>query len=305
MVQVYFVSSDLVSKSSSSNREASLLKAVEKRGISCKMVTWEDPEVIWSECDLCIIRTPHDYFMYLPKFLKWTRKIEKHTTLWNPSNVIEWNSTKKYLIKLQEADVPVPPTIFIPHKSKAKLTELLKDVDWKELILKPANSAGAWGTKRCSRDSPDAQTHLDNLLINGYEHINVRNGSVWNLESGDALIQKFITEIMTEGESSLIYFGGKYSHAVKKVPALGDFRVHDTYGGQVHRYEASLDERRVAEMGLEALGMETQYARIDTVLSKGGPLIIEMELIEPRMFFEYYPETAESYVDHIENYLKR
>jgi glutathione synthase/RimK-type ligase-like ATP-grasp enzyme len=172
------------------------------------------------------------------------------------------------------------------------------------LSIKPATSAGAWGTKRYSRDSPDAQTHLENLLINGYQHINVRDGSVWNLGSGDALIQNFIPEIMTQGESSLIYFGGEYSHAVKKVPALGDFRVHDTYGGKVLKYEATQAEKQVAEMGLNALGLPTQYARIDLVQSDNGPLIIEMELIEPRLFFEYYPQTADSYVDHIENYLK-
>jgi glutathione synthase/RimK-type ligase-like ATP-grasp enzyme len=70
-------------------------------------------------------------------------------------------------------------------------------------------------------------------------------------------------------------------------------------------YEASEEERNVAEMGLRTLGMKTQYARIDTVLTEEGPLIIEMELIEPRLFFENYPETAESYVDHIERFIKK
>lgn len=142
-------------------------------------------------------------------------------------------------------------------------------------------------------------------MIHGYEHVHTRDGKLWNLKSGDALIQKFIPEIMTEGEASLVYFGGEFSHAVKKMPSEGEFRVHDVYGGQVLPYEVSDEERRVAEMGLKALGMPTQYARIDTVLSNQGTLIIEMELIEPRLFFEYYPETAESYADHIENYLNR
>jgi uncharacterized protein (UPF0262 family) len=89
------------------------------------------------------------------------------------------------------------------------------------------------------------------------------------------------------------------------MPKEGEFRVHDVYDGQVLGYNASDVERRVAEMGLKSLGMETQYARIDTVLSNEGPVIIEMELIEPRLFFEYHPQTAESYANHIETHLNR
>jgi glutathione synthase/RimK-type ligase-like ATP-grasp enzyme len=305
MKHVFFITSLLMLESGFDKESTILRQSMEKHGIKSKLVAWNDPDVDWSEADLSIIRTPHDYFLDVPSFLEWTKQVEKHTTLWNSSNVIEWNSHKKYLVELQDVDVPVPPTLIVEHKSKVNLDELLEDTDWEEIIIKPAVSIGAWGAKWYERGSPEAQKHLEDILIHGYEHVHARTGKLWNLEPGDAIIQKFIPEIMTQGEASLIYFGGKYSHAVKKMPQEGEFRVHDVYGGQVLDYNASDVERRVAEMGLKSLGMETQYARIDTILSKKGPVIIEMELIEPRLFFEYHPQTAESYADHIENYLNR
>ena len=305
MKKVYFVTSLLMLESGFDHESEYLKQAIEKRGIEAKMVAWNDPKVEWSKADLCIIRTPHDYFLDVPSFLAWTKLVEDYTTLWNSCEVVEWDSNKGYLLELQENRVPVPPTLFVEHKSNVSLDALLVDAGWNEFIIKPAVSIGAWGAKRYEIGDSEAQKHLDNVLINGYEHVHARTGQLWNLESGDAILQEFIPEIMTMGEASLVYFGGEFSHTVKKIPADGEFRVHDVYGGQVLAYDASDEERRVAEMGLRALDMETQYARIDTVLTDGGPLIIEMELIEPRLFFEYYPETAVSYADHIENYLNR
>lgn len=304
MKQVHFVTSLLLQQRGWDRETSYLLKTMEKRNFKSQLVAWDDQNIEWGESSLSIIRTPHDYFLNVPDFLEWTKQVEEHTTLWNSSKVIEWNSTKQYLIKLQEANVPVPPTIFAKHRTNIKLDDLLQNTDWDEIIIKPAVSVGAWGAGRYKRDDPDAELQFKNILHNGYTHVNVRTGKHWNLSSGDAIIQKFIPEIMTQGEASLIYFGGEFSHAVKKMPAEGEFRVHDTYGGQVLLHEASETERNVAERGLEALGLETQYARIDTVLSDKGPLIIEMELIEPRLFFEYYQETAESYANHIEKFLE-
>jgi glutathione synthase/RimK-type ligase-like ATP-grasp enzyme len=287
------------------DKESNILsKAIENRGIETRLVAWNDPEVDWGESSLSIIRTPHDYFLNVPDFLEWTRRAEEHTTLWNPSGVIEWNSSKRYLVRLQEAGVPVPPTILAEYGSDVKLDILLKDTDWDEIIIKPAVSVGAWGAGRYERGDLEAERQFEDVLRNGYTHVHTRDGKLYNLSPGDVILQQFIPEIMTRGEASLVYFGGEFSHAVKKMPADGEFRVHDVYGGHVLRHEASEEERSVAEMGLEALGAETQYARIDTVLSEDGPLIIEMELIEPRLFFEYYPDTVESYADHVEGYIR-
>ncbi|MHA2394717.1 MAG: hypothetical protein ACXAEX_22535, partial [Promethearchaeota archaeon] len=214
MKQVYFVTS-LLFLDRGLDREIYLHKVIEKRGIKAKLVAWNDPKVNWTEANLSIIRTTHDYFLNVPAFLKWTKQVEEYTTLWNPSPIIEWNSHKKYLVKLQESNIPIPPTIQIKHKSNVLIEELLQDTDWEEIIIKPAVSVGAWGAKRYRRNSPNSQKHLENVLINGYQHIDARTGKLWNLDSGDAIIQKFIPEIMTQGEASLIYFGGEFSHAVK------------------------------------------------------------------------------------------
>ena len=120
MSQVYFVTSLLIQQRGWDRETRYLQEAMEKRNIQSQLVPFDDPQIIWDKADLSIIRTPHDYWLDVPKFLKWTRQVEKQTTLWNQSQVIQWNSSKIYLIKLQEAKVPVPPTIHIKQGSNEK-----------------------------------------------------------------------------------------------------------------------------------------------------------------------------------------
>lgn len=119
----------------------------------------------------------------------------------------------------------------------------------------------------------------------------------------DAIIQPFIPEIK-RGEVSMLYFGGEYSHAVIKKAPKGDFRAHPIWGASVEQYTPSLKEREVCERILNVID-PTEYARIDLVNTHEGPLLIELELIKPFMFFDLFPDTADTYTNHIEKYLNR
>ena len=103
----------------------------------------------------------------------------------------------------------------------------------------------------------------------------------------------------------MIFFGGAFSHSVIKKVKSGDFRAHPVWGAEVQRYSASEEEREVGYAALDVVGYPTEYARIDMLMTRSGPMIIEVELIEPFLFFDHFPDTVDAYVNHIENFLRQ
>jgi glutathione synthase/RimK-type ligase-like ATP-grasp enzyme len=148
-------------------------------------------------------------------------------------------------------------------------------------VIKPAVSVAAIGAVRAAAASETAAAHLRGLV-----------------ESGDALIQPFEPGV-AEGEVSLMYFGGDYSHAVRKIPADGDYRVQVFYGGLVEPHVAADAERQVAEAALAAVPAELAYARVDLVPTSRGPVLMELELIEPQLFLDEPGEPAAAFADHL------
>jgi glutathione synthase/RimK-type ligase-like ATP-grasp enzyme len=142
------------------------------------------------------------------------------------------------------------------------------------VVIKPAVSGGAVGTERFPVTSPEAAAHVTRLAADG-----------------DVLVQPFVPGV-TEGETSLVYFDGDLSHAVRKVPAAGDYRVHDHHGGTLHPHVATAAEQEVAEQTLAAAPATTAYARIDLVAGPDGPLVMEAELIEPELFLPHDPASV-------------
>jgi hypothetical protein len=102
----------------------------------------------------------------------------------------------------------------------------------------------------------------------------------------------------------LIFFGGEYSHSMIKKVKAGDFRAHPIWGAEIQRYFPSEAEIEVGVKSLEVVGHPTEFARIDMIPTDSDPLVIEVELVDPNLFFDHLPETVESFADHIEQYLK-
>jgi glutathione synthase/RimK-type ligase-like ATP-grasp enzyme len=274
---------------------AVLTKALERRGVESRVVARDDPSVSWAKPDLCIIKSASNYIYKPEPFIQWAKKVEEKTRLWNSSSLVDWNHDKHYLRDLESNGIPIPPSVFVERESDEKLSTILSGKDWSEVVIKPMIGAGSLGLKRFKADSVAAESYLAELRSRGYSFEVF--GRARTLPPSNVIIQQYVPEILN-GEASLLYFGGKFSHAVIKKPKLGDFRSHPHWGASVEKYTPSTGELRVGERVLDAIE-HTEYARIDMVNAGKGPLVIEVELIEPFLYFDMFPETAEVFADHI------
>lgn len=238
-------------------------------GVPVDLVAW-DADVDWSAYRCVLLRSPWDYHTRLSEFLAWARRVDRCSRLLNPLPVIEWNSHKRYLFELAARGVDIVPTRFIERHS-AQVAQALAEFGGGEVVVKPAVSIGAFGAFRGAADSAACADHLRALAA-----------------EGDVLLQPFVPGI-ADGEVSLIFFGGRYSHAVRKVPLVGDYRCQDIWGGVASAHAPAADEFALAEAALAAAPGVSAYARVDMLRLDGRPVLIELELIEPSLFFDTAP----------------
>jgi glutathione synthase/RimK-type ligase-like ATP-grasp enzyme len=253
-----------------------LLEILERRGASARLIPW-DSAFDWAAVNLVVIRSTWDYFQRLDEFLEWAANVESVTRLANPTNVVRWNTHKGYLLDLAAADVAIVPTRLLPRGTIDVPTDLLPEG---ELVIKPAVSVGAIGALRSRSEDPRAAAHIVELA-----------------RTGDVLVQPFIPSVLDSGETSLMFAGGRLSHAVRKVPSPGEYRVQDHHGGTVRPHRATSDEIAVAEAALAVAPSSTTYARVDLVSTVRGPVVMELELVEPALFLDADPLAAENFVD--------
>ncbi len=178
---------------------------------------------------------------------------------------------------MTDRGINIPETILVEPNDKTSLINLFEKSGWHDAILKPAISGTARHTYRISPDNLDVHEKIFQELI--------ANESM--------LLQKFQTSILTKGEISLMFFGGKYSHAVLKIAKPGDFRVQDDFGGSVESYQPTQFEITLAERALGACTTVPIYARVDIVDDNmGNPAVAELELVEPELWFRLKPAAA-------------
>lgn len=249
-----------------------LVAALAELGVDAPVIPWDVPED-WAAYPLVVVRTPWDYFRRLPEFLAWAEGASRVSTVVNPVEVIRWNSHKGYLRELPARGIATVPTLWLARGAADGLAQLAATA-WREVVVKPAVSIGAIGALKADSRDPACLAHLAALLA-----------------EGDVLVQPFIESVAAQGEVSLIYFGGAFSHAIRKRPAAGDYRVQDMYGGTNHAYRPAADEVELASRALAATPAPTTYARVDMVrLPDGQPAVMELELIEPELFLGATPD---------------
>ncbi|MBD3144222.1 ATP-grasp domain-containing protein [Microbispora bryophytorum] len=228
-------------------------------GIEGSPVNWLDPRVDWSEFDAAVVRSPWDYIDRRDEFVAWAHRVESVTRLFNPAPVIEWNTDKTYLRTL---GVPTVPTHW-PTQGGDPGADL---PDWDEFVVKPAISAGARDTVRTA-DRGAAAGHAATLLAAGRT----------------VMVQPYIPSVEQEGELSLLYFGGRFSHAVRRHPMLTG--VAETAENRATLRDPDDDQFALAERVLAAVPENLLYARVDLVrMPDGEPVLIELELTEPYLF---------------------
>lgn len=252
-----------------------LCEALRRRGCEATSTVWDEGGTDWSSFDLCLVRSTWDYHDKYPEFINWTRQVESVTALRNPAEVIAWNSDKTYLREMSEAGVPTVPTLWVEQGSEIDLASALAERGWEEAVIKPVVDLGAKNLHRARANG--AQAALTTVL-----------------SRQQAMVQPFLPSLEQEGELSLIYIEGNFSHAVRKRPASGDFRVQSIWGGTTAPAKPEPQQVEVAERALAHLEEPPLYARTDLVTNpEGNPALIELELIEPNLYLSTHPTAAE------------
>jgi O-ureido-D-serine cyclo-ligase len=258
-----------------------LCAALATRGIDHEVVDWHDPAVDWRRYHAAILRSTWDYIDRFAEFNAWIDRVCGLTRLLNPPEVVRWNTHKGYLLELAGRGVPIVATTLIRVGAAIELPT----VD--ELVVKPAIGAGSRGARRFRGDVADAIAHARALLDDGR----------------DVLVQPYLARVDQAGETALMYFGGRYSHAIRKGPLLApnaDATAALFAPEQIVAREPGSDERALAEAVLAALPFADPllYARVDLLRDEhGAPVLLELELTEPSLFFAYSQGSVERYVD--------
>jgi len=251
--------------------DAHVMQCLRDQRIEPIQASWNDPEVNWAAFDAILIRTTWDYFRHYEQFLQWLQRIEQLGVLTiNPVPLLRWNSDKRYLLELPAHAVEIIPTRVVHGRD---LQAALGAMAGEHVVIKPTVSGTAWHTVRGVVDTPELNAAVSDLP-----------------PQMDYLIQPFMREIERDGEISVLFFGDEFSHAVRKRPATNDYRVQSEFGGSVEVIHPDANLLASAHRALRSVSEVGypggSYARIDGVLSSGRFLIMEVEMIEPALYFE-------------------
>ena len=257
-----------------------LYAPLQRYGWHAETVDWHDNGIDWNRFDAVIIRSCWDYQSDPAQFLTVLATIERSTAkLDNSLAVVRWNLSKTYLRDLAAKGIPIVPTAWFHGLDIAPLLSLFTHWQTPEIILKPVISACADDTFRLTPTSLTQQSA----------------GLATLFQERDCMVQPFIPAIITEGEYSLFFFGDEYSHTILKTPKSGDFRVQEEHGGQLQRVEPEALLLELSRAALAAIPEPTLYARVDWVRTGNGFALMELELIEPSLYFNMDATSAERF----------
>ena len=254
-----------------------LRDAAAAAGLEPVVAVWEDDGVDWGAFDLVVANYTWGYVIRRERFLAWARAAARRTRLVNPEPVLAWNSEKTYLADLARAGVPIVPTTWVapgaPWEPPAR-----------DYVVKPCVASGGIEAARYVRQGVDvARRHVAALHATGQT----------------VMVQPYLEAVDAAGETALVFFGGRFSHAVTKQGLL-EADAGTVFGLWERQVVAAAtpraDQRAVAERALRVVDAHfgrTAYARVDVVDGPDGtPVVIELELVEPSLFLDLAPGAA-------------
>ena len=267
-----------------------VMDGLEKLNLRTIKKDWNDHKFNWTSTKSAIFRSTWDYFDQFSNFRNWLDIIKEQCFLINPYEQINWNLDKHYLLDLQKKDLPIVESVFVSKKSQLDLETISKSKNWKNIVVKPTISGAARHTY-----------HLKNNEIKKFQN---KWLSLTNNE--DFMVQEFQKNILSYGEIAVMLFGGKYSHSVLKKAKKGDFRVQDDFGGSVEKINPSLEIIELAEKTVKNLKNMPLYARVDIIFDNdNNPVISELELIEPELWFRFKEESACKLAEIVKDFLNK
>lgn len=251
--------------------DAAVASVLLPRGITVRPAVWDDSSVQWGEFDAVLLRSTWDYHRKIDAFLAWLDGLQTvGVPLWNPASLVRWNADKRYLRDLRDAGIPIVPTVWLDQHADVSLEEVLAEEGWREVVVKPSVSASADGAWRASHVSAASDESRFRAALG---------------QSG-LLVQPFMDAIQREGEWSLVFLAGAFSHGVLKRPKPGDFRV------EVIEADGTVPPPELVEQAAAAVAAAPSpplYARVDGVMAGGRLRVMELELIEPWLFLTSDP----------------
>lgn len=260
---------------------------LQKLGWNVHNVPW-DKSVDWNAFDVVVIRSPWDYQAHLDKFLDVLNRIEKSgAVLLNSLDLVKWNISKAYLFELERVGVELVPGIKFESLKRETIFSAFDTFQTSEIIIKPLIGANADHNYRIKKDSS-----IDFKIIE----------KVFAHREG--MIQPFMQSVISEGEFSLMYFGGKLSHVILKTAKSDDYRVQEEHGGGVipiQNPETLLVSK--ADMIIKTLPYPPLYARVDLVRNPADSFaLMEFELIEPCLYFRFDENAPLRFAECIDDY---
>lgn len=260
-----------------------IIPALAKHNIDAQPAIWSDKTINWTDFDYLIFRNTWDYFEKETEFKIWLDQIEKLgiKTL-NPIEIIKQNIHKFYLHEMEKQGVTILPTIFIDKTDYLNVAQLIPP-HWKKAVIKPAFSAGSYLTEVFEKAES--------------QEISAKYKSI--AAEKELLLQEFMPEIQTLGETSFIFFNKKFSHAVNKKPVDGDFRVQSLFGGKYNLVQPSPEMIEKAQKVVDTFKENLLYARVDGILIDNELYLMEIECIEPDLYFNLSENSLERFVTAI------
>lgn len=258
-----------------------LVTSLRGYGVEVVACIWNDPTVDWAKFDAVLIRSIWDYFKHYASFKRWLAQLPVPTI--NQRELLLWNSDKRYLVELAKFGVPIIPTQVV---SARQLHSILAAMPGREVVIKPTVSGTAWHTVRGVAGEPAFDQIVAQLPL-----------------EFDYLVQPYLPEVASDGEWSLLFFDGEYSHAVIKRPKAGDYRVQSDYGGVSLAAEPGpaliASAARVLEAAAAIGHADAAYARVDGVISQGKFLLMELEMIEPFLHLGKRADASERFAANL------
>ncbi len=263
--------------------ERLLREAFVDRGVDARPAVWTDSGVNWAEFDAVVIRSTWDYHMDVARFSQWVDIVSAQTLLINEPVLVRWNLHKQYLLELQGMGIAIVPTVLLRQGERGDFESIARTFGVNEVVIKPAVSASGYRT-----------------TVVGGEYAPLGEGGALLRESvsdHDTLVQPFLREIFDPGERSLMFFDGRFSHAVVRPPLSAGAADGKSPGA---RLQPPDDQLSFARDLLNCLERTPVYARVDIVpLRTGRVVLAELELVEPSLYFQQCPSSAGAFAEAV------
>ncbi len=249
-------------------------------GWDVQMVPWK-ASTDWNAFDLVYICTPWDYPDDVDDFLRVLEDVERsRAKLVNSLELVRWNLEKTYLRELESRGAAIVPSLWYPRFDQFNLDDAFVRHGCDSLVAKPVVGANAADTFVLERavDAPPMDTLASTFADRAF------------------FVQPFIESVQSEGEYSVFFIGGRYSHAILKVPESGDFRTQEEHGAEILSIEPPDGLEGTASEIVAMVEPQPVYVRADFVRgAEGGFLLMELELIEPSLYLRMHDGAAEQF----------